>query len=106
MKYYLDMYGLHEACFYETLPDALVLCTLYPHDCRIREGGRAACGVRYNKNGVLYTLVYDRVVSRSVEPVAKSRCTTSTLARLFTPSARWGAICAVGVSPIMTCLPT
>jgi len=65
------MNGLHEARFYETLPDAQVLCTLCPHDCRIREGGRGACGVRYNQNGVLYTLVYDRVVSRSVEPVEK-----------------------------------
>jgi len=62
---------LHEARFYETLPDGRVLCTLCPHDCRIVEGGRGACGVRYNQNGVLYTLVYDRVVSRSVEPVEK-----------------------------------
>ncbi len=62
---------LHEARFYEALSDERVLCTLCPHDCRITEGGRGACGVRYNKNGVLYTLVYDRVVSRSVEPVEK-----------------------------------
>ena len=62
---------LHEARFYEALPDGKVLCTLCPHDCRIAEGGRGACGVRYNRDGVLYTLVYDRVVSRSVEPVEK-----------------------------------
>ncbi|MDX2417115.1 MAG: radical SAM protein, partial [Xanthomonadales bacterium] len=65
------MNELHEARFYETLPGAQVLCTLCPHDCRIREGGRGACGVRYNKNGVLYTLVYDKVVSRTVESVEK-----------------------------------
>jgi len=65
------MNELHEARFYEALPDGHVLCTLCPHDCRIAEGGRGACGVLYNKNGVLYTLVYDRVVSRSVEPVEK-----------------------------------
>jgi pyruvate formate lyase activating enzyme len=68
---YPDMDELHEARFYEALPDGRVLCTLCPHDCRIAESGRGACGVRYNKNGVLYTLVYDRVVSRSVEPVEK-----------------------------------
>ena len=62
---------LHEARFYEALPDGKVLCTLCPHDCRIAEGGRGACGVRYKRDGVLYTLVYDRVVSRSVEPVEK-----------------------------------
>lgn len=31
---------LHEARFYQPLPDSEVLCTLCPHDCRIREGGR------------------------------------------------------------------
>jgi len=65
------MSELHEARFYETLPNGQVLCTLCPHDCRIAVNGRGACGVRYNKDGVLYTLVYDRVVSRSVEPVEK-----------------------------------
>lgn len=65
------MEALHEARFYETLADGHVLCTLCPHDCRIPDGGRGACGVRYNSNGVLYTLVYDKVVSRLVEPVEK-----------------------------------
>ena len=62
---------LHEARFYRTLPDNQVLCTLCPHDCRIADDGRGACGVRYNRKGVLYTLVYDKVVSRNVEPVEK-----------------------------------
>jgi len=61
----------HQAAFYETLPDGRVLCTLCPHDCRIAKGGRGACGVRYNSGGQLYTLVYDRMVSRSVDPVEK-----------------------------------
>lgn len=61
----------HEAAFYETLSDRRVLCILCPHDCRISEGGRGACGVRYNSGGKLYTLVYDRVVSRTVDPVEK-----------------------------------
>ncbi|MFO7604443.1 MAG: AmmeMemoRadiSam system radical SAM enzyme [Gammaproteobacteria bacterium] len=62
---------LREARYYETLPDGHVLCTLCPHDCHIADGGRGACGVRYNKNGVLYTLVYNRAVSRIVEPIEK-----------------------------------
>ncbi len=60
-----------EAAFYQPLPDARVLCTLCPHDCRISEGGRGACGVRYNERGKLYTLVYDAVVARTVDPVEK-----------------------------------
>ena len=65
------MTELHEARHYEALSEGRVLCTLCPHDCRIKQDGRGACGVRYNKNGMLYTLVYDRIVSRSVEPVEK-----------------------------------
>lgn len=65
------MSDLHEARFYETLPDGHVLCTLCPHDCRIPDGGRGACAVRYAMGGKLYTLVYDKVVTREIDPVEK-----------------------------------
>ena len=61
----------HEARYYDKLPDNAVLCTLCPHDCRIRDGGRGACGVRYNDDGRLWTLVYDKVISRDIDPVEK-----------------------------------
>ena len=65
------MSPLHEARFYEQLPDGKVLCTLCPHDCRIPEGARGACSVRYIHGGRLYTLVYDKVVAREVNPIEK-----------------------------------
>ena len=65
------MSTLHEGLFYTPLPDRKVLCTLCPHDCRIPDGGRGACAVRYNLGGKLYTLVYDKVVSRNLEPIEK-----------------------------------
>ena len=65
------MTALHEARYYEPLPDGKVLCTLCPHDCRIPEGARGACGVRYHHHGHLYTLVYDKVVAREVNPIEK-----------------------------------
>jgi pyruvate formate lyase activating enzyme len=65
------MTALHEARFYEPLADKKVLCTLCPHDCRIPNGGRGACSVRYNRDGRLYTLVYDKVVAREVNPIEK-----------------------------------
>jgi len=65
------MSSLHEARFYEPLPDRKVLCTLCPHDCRIPDGGRGVCAVRYNVSGKLYTLVYDKVVARNLEPIEK-----------------------------------
>jgi pyruvate formate lyase activating enzyme len=66
-----SMNALHEARYYEPLADKKVLCTLCPHDCRIADGGRGVCAVRYNVGGKLYTLVYDRVVARNLEPIEK-----------------------------------
>jgi pyruvate formate lyase activating enzyme len=65
------MTELHEARFYERLPDGGVLCTLCPHDCHIPDGGRGACAVRYAQGGKLYTLVYDKVVTREIDPIEK-----------------------------------
>ncbi len=60
-----------EASFYETLADNRVHCTLCPHECRIADGRRGACGVRVNHRGRLSTLVSDKVVARNVEPIEK-----------------------------------
>ena len=65
------MSDLHEARFYQPLPDGKVLCTLCPHDCKVPEGARGACGVRYNHRGKLYTLVYDKLAAREVNPIEK-----------------------------------
>jgi len=65
------MSPLHEARYYESLAEHRVKCTLCPHDCHIPPGGRGACGVRYNREGKLYTLVYDKIVSRELDPVEK-----------------------------------
>ena len=62
---------LHEARFYEPLPDGRVLCTLCPHDCRIHERARCLRCARYNHAGKLYTLVYDKLVAREVNPIEK-----------------------------------
>jgi pyruvate formate lyase activating enzyme len=51
------MSDLHEASFYEPLPKEHVWCKLCPHDCRIPEGARGACGVRYNHAGKLVVFI-------------------------------------------------
>ncbi len=65
------METVKEALYYEKLADERVLCTLCPHECKIREGRRGVCGVRFNQGGVLYSLVYDKVVSRHLDPIEK-----------------------------------
>ena len=65
------MEALHEGRFYEARADKSVVCTLCPHDCHIHDGGRGVCAVRYSRGGRLYTLVYDKVISREIDPIEK-----------------------------------
>ena len=62
---------MKEAMFYEKLADKAVRCHLCSHRCMIVESRRGICGVRENRKGTLYTLVYGRVVSRAVDPIEK-----------------------------------
>lgn len=62
---------MHEARFWEEKERAFVQCHLCRFNCRIAEGGRGRCGVRENRDGVLYSLVYGRVVATNVDPIEK-----------------------------------
>jgi pyruvate formate lyase activating enzyme len=63
---------LKEAMFYEKLDDKLVNCNLCSHRCRkIADSKRGICGVRENRDGKLYSLVYGKAVARSVDPIEK-----------------------------------
>ena len=60
-----------EARLYRPLKDKVVECYLCAHRCRIGSGKRGICGVRENREGVLYTLVYGRTISRNLDPIEK-----------------------------------
>ena len=62
---------MREAMFYEPLAGGRVLCNLCALYCKIAAGRRGACGVRVNVNETLYTLVYDKIVARHVDPIEK-----------------------------------
>lgn len=62
---------LKEAMFYEPIADGRVLCTLCALYCKIASGRRGACGVRVNVDQTLYTLVYDKVIARHIDPIEK-----------------------------------
>ena len=51
--------------------DGMVLCGLCAHRCRIAEGERGLCGVRENRGGTLFSLVYGKLISRAVDPIEK-----------------------------------
>lgn len=48
-----------------------VRCLACSHKCLISEGKTGICGVRQNKKGELYLLVYGRVVAEHVDPIEK-----------------------------------
>ncbi|WP_300464127.1 AmmeMemoRadiSam system radical SAM enzyme [Desulfobacula sp.] len=60
-----------ETLIYEQLDDQRVKCQICHHFCVIKEGKRGICGVRENKGGRLLSLVYPRVIARSVDPIEK-----------------------------------
>lgn len=62
---------MKEALLYETKENQKVVCNLCAHRCVIYPGLIGICGVRENRAGTLYTLVYDRVISASIDPIEK-----------------------------------
>ncbi|HQP56781.1 MAG TPA: AmmeMemoRadiSam system radical SAM enzyme [Syntrophorhabdus sp.] len=62
---------MKEALFYENLENQKVHCFLCRHHCEINDGKRGICGVRENRGGTLYTLVYGFPCSHHVDPIEK-----------------------------------
>lgn len=62
---------MQEAVFYEKEKEGRVRCHLCHHRCVIGPGQRGLCGVRENRDGVLFSLVYGQLVAENVDPVEK-----------------------------------
>ena len=62
---------MREPLLYEKLKNKKVRCNLCPHHCVIEEAKRGICGVKENKEGTLYSLVYGRAVASGVDPIEK-----------------------------------
>jgi pyruvate formate lyase activating enzyme len=62
---------MKEAMLYEKLEDKKVRCSLCNHRCVINNGKRGICFVRENKDGMLYSLVYGKVISMNIDPIEK-----------------------------------
>ncbi|MCK4519162.1 MAG: AmmeMemoRadiSam system radical SAM enzyme, partial [Candidatus Omnitrophica bacterium] len=62
---------MKKALFYEKLNDGRVHCRLCAHNCLIDEGRRGVCGVRENRRGELYSIVYGRVIASCLDPIEK-----------------------------------
>lgn len=65
------MATLKEARYWERLEEGRVHCMLCPHNCHIADGKRGLCRVRKNEGGTLYTIIYGRITSASMDPIEK-----------------------------------
>ena len=62
---------MKEATLYEKLDDEQVRCNLCAHRCKINPGRSGVCGVRENREGVLYSLVYGTLIAENLDPIEK-----------------------------------
>lgn len=62
---------MKKARLYQSNADGTVTCNLCTHHCTIKPGRRGICGVRENRGGELYSLVYGQVAAEHIDPVEK-----------------------------------
>ena len=59
------------AAFYRRLDKGLVQCGLCPRNCEVLPGDRGECGVRENRDGNYYSLVYGNPCAVHLDPIEK-----------------------------------
>jgi pyruvate formate lyase activating enzyme len=59
------------AMHWEELTENVVHCHLCPNNCLIKPGARGVCGVRENRDGKLYTLVFGLPCAVHIDPIEK-----------------------------------
>ncbi len=63
--------GLKLSPYFQPLKDGKIQCRLCPRECIVPKGGRGFCGVRENRDGKYYSLVYGNPCAVHVDPVEK-----------------------------------
>jgi pyruvate formate lyase activating enzyme len=66
-----DSFPEREALYYSVLEGGGVQCRLCPRQCVIPDRQRGSCGVRENRGGRLFTLVYNRPCAGNTDPIEK-----------------------------------
>jgi pyruvate formate lyase activating enzyme len=65
------MRTVQETRFCHRLPDGAVLCTLCPQACRLQEGERGKCRVRFRRGDRIYLASYGQVSALALDPIEK-----------------------------------
>ena len=62
---------MKEALFYQAFEGNKLKCNLCNHQCKIADGKRGICGVRENRSGRLYSLIYGKIIAEHIDPIEK-----------------------------------
>jgi len=62
---------MKEAMLWNLKGNSVVQCGLCSHFCTIGDGGTGICGVRVNRGGILFSLVYGRLIAEHIDPIEK-----------------------------------
>ena len=62
---------MKEALWWKKQKNSTVQCFLCPRNCVIADGKLGFCGVRQNKKGKLYSLVYGKATGVQIDPIEK-----------------------------------
>ncbi len=62
---------MKEAYLYKKLDKDRARCDLCSHRCIIKPDEKGKCGVRENKEGILYSLVYRKLIAENSDPIEK-----------------------------------
>lgn len=65
------IFFLKEAMFYKKIENKRVECNLCPRKCKVGDMERGYCGVRENREGIYYTLVYGNPCAVHIDPIEK-----------------------------------
>lgn len=81
---------MKEAMLYQPLENNRVQCHVCQRRCLIAEGKLGWCKTRQNRDGKLYTLIYEKVASLAVSPIEKKPMFH------FYPGSRWLSLGTLG----------
>jgi pyruvate formate lyase activating enzyme len=62
---------IKESYLYKKLKNKMTQCRTCAHYCVIGDGKRGICGVRENRGGKLYSLVYGKAAACNIDPIEK-----------------------------------
>ena len=60
-----------EAMLYNRMAENKVYCHLCNQRCKIHEGKKGICGVRENRGGRLFSLIYGKIAAGHIDPIEK-----------------------------------